>query len=101
MLVSAAAPEPTGRCRAGPAGSQSAAGAKSTPRSPSEDSQRKDAPISTPETDAHDEKVQAGRDKLQAQSEQKLAEMAGNPDLHRDASEAAEDADHRAGTAGS
>jgi len=26
--------------------------------------------------------------------------MAGNPDLHRDASEAAEDADHRAGTAG-
>jgi len=57
--------------------------------------------MSTPETDAHDEKVQAGGDKLQAQSEQKLAEMAGNPDLHRDASKAVEDADRRADTAGS
>jgi len=57
--------------------------------------------MSTPETDAHDEKVQAGGDKLQAQSEQKLAKMAGNPDLRRDADDAAEEADHRAGTAGS
>jgi len=57
--------------------------------------------MSTPETDAHDEKVQAGGDKLQAQSEQKLAEMAGNPDLKRDADAAAEDADRRADTAGS
>ncbi len=57
--------------------------------------------MSTPDTTGHDEKVQAGGDKLQAQSEQKLAEMAGNPDLHRDASEAAEDAEHRADTAGS
>ncbi len=44
--------------------------------------------------------VQAGGDKLQAQSEQKLAEMAGNHDLRRDA-DAAKDADHRADTAGS
>ncbi len=56
--------------------------------------------MSTPEADAHDEKVQAGGDKLQAQSEQKLAMLADNPDLHRDASKAVEDADHRADTAG-
>ncbi len=54
--------------------------------------------MSTPDTTDHDEKVQAGGDKLQAQSEQKLAEMADNLDLQRDA---AEDADHRADTAGS
>ncbi len=57
--------------------------------------------MSTPDTTDHDEKVKAGGNKLQAQSEQKLAEMAGNPDLKRDADAAAEDADHRAGTANS
>ncbi len=54
--------------------------------------------MTTPETDDHDEKVQAGGDKLQAQSEQKLAMLADNPDLHRDASQDAEDADRRADT---
>ncbi len=57
--------------------------------------------MTTPGTDDHDEKVQAGGDKLQAQSEQKLAMLADNPDLHRDASEDAEDADRRADTADS
>ncbi len=57
--------------------------------------------MSTPDTTDHDEKVQAGGDKLQAQSEQKLAEMADNPDLQRDADADAENADHRADTAGS
>ena len=57
--------------------------------------------MSTPDTTDHDEKVQARGDKLQAQSEQKLAEMADNPDLHRDAAADVEDADRRADTAGS
>ena len=51
---------------------------------------------STKSTDAatnvaeHEKKVQAGGDKLQAQSEQKLGEMAGNPDLTDDAKANAE-----------
>jgi len=48
------------------------------------------------ESTDHDVKVQAGGDQLQARSEQKVAEMADNPDLHRDAVEDAEDAAHRA-----
>lgn len=38
----------------------------------------------------HEKKVQSGGDKLQAQSEQKLGEMAGNHDLTEDAKDNAE-----------
>lgn len=59
--------------------------------------------MSTPNTSSNadrDAKVEAGEDKLQAQAEQKLAEMAGNPDLKRSADADLADAEHRTDTTG-
>lgn len=51
--------------------------------------------MSTSDSEDQAIKVEAGGDKLQAQSEQKLAEMAGNPDLERDARDHADRADQK------
>ncbi len=47
------------------------------------------------------QKVKAGGDKAQAQTEQKIGEMAGNTDLQESAEADIADAEHRADTAGS
>ena len=50
----------------------------------------------TPEDpDAHAQKVQAAQDKLQAQAEQKLGELAGNTDLEQSARVDLDDAEKR------
>ncbi len=56
--------------------------------------------MSTSSNEDRDAKVKAGEDKLQAQAEQKLAEMADNPELHTSATADIADAEHRADTTG-
>ncbi len=56
--------------------------------------------MSTPSNEDPDTKVEAGEDKQQAQAEQKLAEMADNPELKKSAAADLADAEHRAETAG-
>lgn len=56
--------------------------------------------MSTPNTEEQATKVKAGGDKLQAQSEQKLAEMAGNTDLEHNAHHDADRADEKIDAAG-
>lgn len=56
--------------------------------------------MSTPSSEDRDAKVKAGEAKQQAQAEQKLAEMADNPDLKKSADADIADAEHRADTAG-
>ncbi len=56
--------------------------------------------MSTSSNEDADAKVEAGGDKQQAQAEQKLAEMADNPELKKSADADVADAEHRAETAG-
>ncbi len=56
--------------------------------------------MSTSSNEDPDAKVEAGGDKQQAQAEQKLAEMADNPELKKSADADLADAEHRAETAG-
>lgn len=56
--------------------------------------------MSTSSNEDADVKVEAGGDKQQAQAEQKLAEMADNPELKKSADADLADAEHRAETAG-
>ena len=55
--------------------------------------------MSTSSNQDQDAKVDAGGDKQQAQAEQKLAQMADNPELKDSADADLADAEHRADTA--
>lgn len=57
--------------------------------------------MSTPSTADGDDKVEAGGDKLQAQSEQRLADMAANADLKGDAHQDADRAEKKINAASS
>ena len=51
--------------------------------------------ITAEDPDAHARKVHAPQDKLQAQAEQKLGDMAGNTDLQQSARADLDDAESR------